>query len=54
MNGTRHGDHAWGRWVGMSYDGAVISGWGALARTEELAAKVVQDHIDQDAKEPAQ
>ena len=49
-----HGDHAWGRWVGMSYDGAVISGWGALARTEELAAKVVQDHIDQDAKEPAQ
>ena len=49
-----NGDHAWGRWVGMSYDGAVISGWGALARTEELAAKVVQDHIDQDAKEPAQ
>ena len=49
-----HGDHAWGRWVGMSYDGAVISGWGSLARTQELAAKVVQEHIDQDAKEPAQ
>lgn len=24
-----HGTHAWGRWVGMSYDGAVITGWGA-------------------------
>jgi hypothetical protein len=34
----------------MSYDGLVISGWGSIARTEELAARVVQDHIDQDAK----
>ena len=23
------GDHAWGRWVGMSYNGVVVSGWGA-------------------------
>ena len=37
-----------------SSDGLVISGWGAIARTEELAAKVVQGHIDQDAEEPAQ
>jgi transcriptional regulator with XRE-family HTH domain len=41
-----HGTHAWGRWVGMSYDGEVITGWGAVARTEEDAAKVVQDLID--------
>lgn len=41
-----HGDHAWGRWVGMSYDGTVISGWGAMARTEEQARSVVQDLID--------
>src|SRR5215467_4776491 len=41
-----HGTHAWGRWVGMSYDGAVITGWGALARTPEEAQKVVQDLID--------
>ena len=43
-----HGDRAWGRWVGMSYDGVVVSGWGAIARTEELAHKVVQDLIDAD------
>lgn len=42
----QHGDHAWGRWVGMSYDGLVVTGWGAIARTEELAHKVVQDLVD--------
>jgi hypothetical protein len=41
-----HGEHAWGRWVGMSYDGVLVTGWGAIARTEELAHKVVQDLID--------
>jgi len=41
-----HGSHAWGRWVGMSYDGLVISGWGAMARTEAEAHKVVQDLAD--------
>lgn len=41
-----HGTHAWGRWVGMSYDGLVITGWGAMARTQDLADKVVQDLID--------
>lgn len=41
-----HGEHAWGRWVGMSYDGAVVTGWGAIARTEKLSHKVVQDLIN--------
>jgi transcriptional regulator with XRE-family HTH domain len=45
-----HGTQAWGRWVGMSYDGEVITGWGAIARSEEEAGKVVQDLID--TKEP--
>jgi DNA-binding XRE family transcriptional regulator len=45
-----HGTYAWGRWVGMSYDGEVITGWGGMARTEEEAHKVVQDLID--SKEP--
>lgn len=44
----RHGTHAWGRWVGMSYDGDVITGWGALARTEEQAHKVVQGLVDKE------
>jgi transcriptional regulator with XRE-family HTH domain len=38
-----HGGYAWGRWVGMSYDGQVITGWGGMARSEEEAHKVVQD-----------
>jgi hypothetical protein len=32
----------------MSYDGVVVTGWGAIARTEELAHKVVQDLINAD------
>lgn len=43
-----HGDHAWGRWVGMSYDGEVVSGWGALGRSQPLAEKAVQDLIDRE------
>jgi hypothetical protein len=30
----------------MSYDGAVITGWGGMARSEEDAHKVVQDLIN--------
>lgn len=41
-----HGTHAWGRWVGMSYDGPIISGWGAMARTDDQARQIVQDVID--------
>lgn len=41
-----HGTYAWGRWVGLSYDGAVVTGWGAIARTDEQVRKVVQDLID--------
>jgi transcriptional regulator with XRE-family HTH domain len=41
-----HGTNAWGRWVGMSYDGLVITGWGAIARTDDEAPKIVQNLID--------
>ena len=27
--------YAWGRWVGRSYDGPLVSGWGAIACTED-------------------
>lgn len=43
-----HGDHAWGRWVGMSYDGEVVSGWGALGRSQQLAEKAVEDLIERE------
>ena len=42
----QHGTYAWGRWVGMSYDGPVVTGWGAIARTEEQAHQVVLDFIN--------
>ncbi len=41
-----HGEHAWGRWTGMSYDGVVVTGWGVIARTEDLANKVVKSLVD--------
>ncbi|MBO0878979.1 MAG: helix-turn-helix transcriptional regulator [Mycobacterium sp.] len=34
-----HGHYALGRWMGMSHDGISESGWGALARSEEVAAQ---------------
>ncbi len=40
-----HGDCAWGRWVGMSYDGPVVTGLGAIARTEQLAVQAIHDHL---------
>lgn len=42
----QHGTHAWGRWVGTSYDGAVITGWGSLARTEDHAPQIIQHLLD--------
>jgi transcriptional regulator with XRE-family HTH domain len=45
-----HGTRAWGRWVGMSYDGQVITGWGAMARTEDDAHTIVRDLSDSDGR----
>lgn len=41
-----HGEHAWGRWVGLSYEGLVITGWAALGRTQDQARQTVQALID--------
>jgi transcriptional regulator with XRE-family HTH domain len=41
-----HGTHAWGRWVGMSYEGPLITGWGAISRDRDQANSVVQKLID--------
>ena len=40
------GEYAHGRWVGLSYDGPVVSGYAALARTQEQAQAVMQRLID--------
>jgi hypothetical protein len=39
----QHGIHAIGRWVGLSYDGPLVTGWGALARSEEDVLAVMDD-----------
>ena len=31
----QYGIHMTGRWVGLSYDGPIITGWGTIARTED-------------------
>ncbi len=30
-----------GRWVGLSYDGPIISGWGTIARTEAAVTELM-------------
>ena len=41
-----HGQSMSGRWVGLSYDGAIVSGWASMAKTEEEAGRRVQDLMD--------
>jgi transcriptional regulator with XRE-family HTH domain len=38
-----HGVHMKGRWVGMSYDGSIRTGWGAIARSEAEARALIAD-----------
>jgi len=40
-----HGALAWGRWVGLSHDGPVITGWAAMARTADKSSQAVTDLI---------
>src|SRR3954454_18027415 len=46
------GEHAHGRWVGLSYDGPVISGYAALARAQDSAQAVMARLLDE-AETPA-
>ena len=46
------GEHAHGRWVGLSYDGPVISGYATLARTQD-AAQAVMNRLLEQAGTPA-
>jgi len=44
-----HGHQLHGRWTGLSYDGPVISGWSAIARTEEAAQQLLAHLSDGNA-----
>lgn len=36
-----HGQEMAGRWVGLSYDGKIVTGWGSMARNEQDARDVI-------------
>ncbi len=36
-----HGQHMAGRWVGLGYDGRIMTGWGSMAKTDEAAETVI-------------
>jgi transcriptional regulator with XRE-family HTH domain len=42
-----HGEHAHGRWVGLSYDGPVISGYATLAPTQDDAQAAMTRILEQ-------
>lgn len=46
-----HGQEMTGRWVGLSYDSTVETGWGALARTKPVA-KTLIDNLRQSHPQP--
>lgn len=38
-----HGQWMSGRWVGMSYDGKIVTGWGAMAREKVRATEIIAE-----------
>lgn len=38
-----HGQRIYGRWVGMSHDGKILTGWGGMARDADTATQVIHD-----------
>jgi hypothetical protein len=38
-----HGQYMSGRWVGLSYDGKILTGWGAMARNQEDATVAINE-----------
>lgn len=42
-----HGINGRGRWVGLSYDGTIMTGWGGIGRTEHEARAVIAELKEQ-------
>lgn len=38
-----HGVNLAGRWVGLSYDGAIVTGWGGMAKSEDEARAMIDE-----------
>jgi transcriptional regulator with XRE-family HTH domain len=41
-----HGVNMTGRWVGLSYDGPIVTGWATIAKTEEEARSLMSELCD--------
>jgi hypothetical protein len=37
-----HGIHLLGRWVGMSYDGKIVTGWAAMTHDADEAVRLIE------------
>ncbi len=46
----QHGLRMTGRWVGLSHDGPIITGWGAIGRSEEEVVNMVQELKEKESK----
>jgi hypothetical protein len=44
----QHGQHMTGRWVGLSYDGPIITGWASMARTEDEVVVLMNQLRDEE------
>ena len=38
-----HGISLSGRWVGLSYDGAIVTGWGGIGRGRDDARAIIDE-----------
>jgi transcriptional regulator with XRE-family HTH domain len=47
-----HGIHMSGRWVGLSYDGPIVTGWGAIAHSRDEALSVMS-HLKETGAPPS-
>lgn len=46
-----HGQSMWGRWVGLSYDGPVVTGLGVMARTRPRCEAIMQELVDKERQQ---
>jgi transcriptional regulator with XRE-family HTH domain len=45
----QHGQYMTGRWVGLSYDGPIVTGWGTIARTENEVVQLMNELREREA-----
>jgi len=41
-----------GRWIGLSYEGALVSGWASIAQERRESASIIERLKDRGASEP--